>query len=75
MAPVMLDVEQVHVAELSAAVADLAAPLQLPPALHDSPRCLQHLDGHAQPVLGHPSDDVLSDDHVLVIARPHPCTE
>ena len=52
MAPVMLDVEQVHVAELSAAVADLATPLQLPPALPDSPRYLQRLVGRHGLVLG-----------------------
>lgn len=53
MAPVMLDVEQVHVAELSAAVADLAAPLQLPPALPDSPRYSQHLISMHGLFLGH----------------------
>jgi len=34
----MLDVEQVHMAELSAAATALATPLQLPPALADPVR-------------------------------------
>jgi len=39
VAPVMLDVEQVHLAQLSGAAAALAGPLQLPPAPADAARC------------------------------------
>jgi len=35
----MLDVEQVHLAQLSGAAAALAGPLQLPPAPADAARC------------------------------------